>query len=71
MKAGDLVRVTIKDISCHNRPHKIVYKLGLLIEYHTWEKIATVLIDGERKRFRAENVTRAGRRDQEFIGGTL
>ena len=71
MKAGDLVRVKIKDQSLHNRPHKIVYKLGLLLEYHTWEKIATVLIDGEQKRHRAEDVSRAGRKDQELIGGTL
>lgn len=65
MKAGDLVRV--------NRRHGDLarpYILGLLIEYNAWEKIATVLIEGRLERCRASDVTRAGRRDHEILGGT-
>ena len=73
MKPGDLVRVKVKDesINCHKRPHKAVYRLALLIIHYKWERMVTVLINGELKRYRVCDVTRAGRRDQEFIGGTL
>ena len=56
MKAGDMVRF--------EHPHRFGGKqIGLLIEYHTWEKIATVLYKGELLRLRAENVTKAGKKD--------
>jgi hypothetical protein len=38
---------------------------GVLIEYKSWEKIATILYEGEVLRMRAEHVTKAGRRDIE------
>ena len=65
MKEGDLVRVTIRKGTTSST------KMGLLIRYYKWEKIATVLVEGKLWRYRAEDVTRAGRRDQELIGGTL
>ena len=65
MKEGDLVRVTIWE------GEESYTVLGLLVRYYKWEKITTVLIDGKLGRFRADHVTRAGRRDQEIIGGTL
>lgn len=67
MKPGDLVRIKM-----HTAPEESdCVKLGLLVVYQKWEKIATVLIDGKLRRYRAENVTRAGRQDHELIGGTL
>tara|TARA_Y100001973_G_C5190530_1_gene330672 strand:- start:1055 stop:1207 length:153 start_codon:yes stop_codon:yes gene_type:complete len=44
-----------------------VTKLGLLVEYHPWEKIASVLCEGKIIRIRAENVEKAGRKDSEII----
>lgn len=35
---------------------------GLLIEYHKWEKIATVLYNGELLRLAARDVQKYGRR---------
>ena len=65
MKAGDLVRVT------RRHGDLISHSLGLLIEYNVWEKIATVFLEGRLERCCASDVTRAGRRDHELIGGTL
>ena len=39
--------------------------IGLLIEYHSWEKIATILYRGEVLRVRGENVEKAGKKDFE------
>jgi hypothetical protein len=38
--------------------------IGLLVEYHTWEKIATVLYAGKLVRVRAEDVTKSGKKDE-------
>ncbi len=53
MKAGDIVRF-------HN-PHTLQskmdlpdWKLGLLVEYNTWEKIARILHEGKVVSVRAE-----------------
>lgn len=59
MRPGDLVRFWK---GFQHRGGKAY--LGLLIEYHTWEKIATVLYNGETYRIRAENVEKAGKKDQ-------
>ena len=64
MKAGDLVRFW--------KPTEVFEYgavgntcLGLLVEYHTWEKIATVMDnDGVLYRIRAEWVEKAGKKDQ-------
>ena len=57
MKSGDLVRFR----SHLWRP----WCIGLLIEYHTWEKIATVMYKSELIRIQARNVEKAGRKDCE------
>ena len=70
MKTGDLVR--FKSIAAGHR-HKLFpldsqggeWRIGLLIEYHTWEKVATVLYRGETFRMRAEFVQKAGKKDEE------
>ena len=62
MKAGDLVRVSV-----WNRPDEPDYCLGLLICYHKWEKVATVLINGEIERIKSCYVTKAGRKDYYII----
>jgi hypothetical protein len=58
MKAGDLVR--FREILDHgaglHRP--TVYskwKVGLLKQYNTWEKVATIIFEGKEYRVRAEN----------------
>ena len=55
MRTGDMVRF--------EHPHKFGAFYGLLVEYHPWEKIATVLFKGEIIRIRAERVTKAGKKD--------
>ena len=56
MKAGDLVRF-------QKYSHHDDWCIGLLLEYHTWEKIGTVLHNGEIYRLRAENIQKAGKKD--------
>lgn len=62
MKSGDLVRFK------KAYPPGMKYYIGLLVDYSKWEKIATVLHQGEILRLRAENVTKAGRKDFEHQG---
>ncbi len=47
------------------------WKIGLLIEYHTWEKIATILCEGKVYRVRASEVEKAGKRDFEKRGDRI
>ena len=54
MKSGDLVR--FQKYSHHDE-----WRIGLLIEYHTWEKIARILYDGKIVSVRAENTQLAYR----------
>jgi len=42
-------------------------KLGLLIEYNTWEKVARILYQGEIISLRAEHVEKAGKKDFEDL----
>lgn len=59
MKAGDLVRTKRQPQDMVNyRP-----ELGILIEYNTWEKVATVLMASGLLRIRAEWVEKAGKKD--------
>ena len=55
MKAGDLVRFRLPE-------HPFGWTVGLLIEYHKWEKIATVLYNDEVLRIAARDVQKYGRR---------
>tara|TARA_Y100001938_G_C7995210_1_gene381683 strand:+ start:101 stop:322 length:222 start_codon:yes stop_codon:yes gene_type:complete len=69
MKVGDLVRFCLsklprqKDTDCGVWE----WKMGLLVEYNTWEKVATVLYKGKLIRVRAGEVEKAGRKDSEVI----
>ena len=49
MRTGDLVRFREK-----HQPWD--WKIGLLVEYYTWEKIASILCEGEILRVAAANV---------------
>jgi hypothetical protein len=50
MRAGDLVR--FKHTGAKNED----WKVGLLVGYRTWEKIANILFEGKLHRIRASNV---------------
>jgi hypothetical protein len=54
MKAGDLVRFRLQP--------GFDWKVGLLIEYYKWEKIATVLFNDNVVRIAARDVQKYGRR---------
>ena len=56
MKAGDLVRFKGKHAGYG-------WRIGLLVEYHTWEKVASIFYEGEVIRVRAENCQKAGKKD--------
>ena len=66
MKAGDIVRF--------EAPHWLggagfpeadrPWLLGLLLEYHTWEKVATIMYEEEVLRIPAYKVQKAGKKDQ-------
>lgn len=66
MKAGDVVRFEAPHwlggagILEGERP----WLIGLLLEYHTWEKIATILYEEEVLRVAAYKVQKAGKKDQ-------
>jgi hypothetical protein len=57
MQAGDIVRFKKAHIP-EAKPGEATtpWNVGLLVEYHTWEKIATILYDGEVLRISAANV---------------
>jgi hypothetical protein len=64
MKPGDVVRYWVSE---EVYEHGAVgdYHTGLLVEYHSWEKIATVLAnDGEFLRLRASLIEKAGKKDE-------
>jgi hypothetical protein len=50
MRAGDLVRFK------YTGAKDEVWKIGLLIGYQTWEKIANILFEGKLHRIRASCV---------------
>ena len=52
-----------RDVLNHRTQELSDWRYGVLIEYKSWEKIATVLCEGEVLRLRAEYVTKAGRKD--------
>ena len=58
MKVGDMVRWQLGGST---------KKLGLLIEYNTWEKVARILYQGEIISLRAEHVEKAGKKDFEDL----
>jgi len=64
MKPGDLVRFRAvhwlggAGLELNQRP----WLVGLLVEYHKWEKIATILYDDELLRIAARDVQKYGKR---------
>ena len=66
MKAGDIVRFEAPHwlggagLPEADRP----WLLGLLLEYHTWEKVATIMYEEEVLRIPAYKVQKAGKKDQ-------
>jgi hypothetical protein len=63
MRAGDMVRFRYSGLLVHDFPKDVPWLLGLLIEYHTWEKVATVMYNGKLIRIRAGDVEKAGKKD--------
>tara|TARA_R110001583_G_scaffold12612_7_gene55834 strand:- start:12286 stop:12495 length:210 start_codon:yes stop_codon:yes gene_type:complete len=65
MKSGDLVRFTRPEFPLKEPNHCSIWQheIGLLVEYKTWEKIATVLIHGKLERIRASELSKAGKKD--------
>ena len=62
MKSGDMVRFKSSKIDLVN--DVLPWRLGLLVQYKPWEKIATILYSGELIRCRADNVQKAGKKDE-------
>ena len=55
MRVGDMVR--FRDVLNHRTQELTDWKYGVIVaEYHTWEKVATVLHEGELRRIRAEYI---------------
>jgi hypothetical protein len=55
MRAGDLVR--FREVTFHGSPKTYSeWKIGLLLEYEPYQKIATVNYDGEQVLIRASDV---------------
>jgi hypothetical protein len=64
MKSGDLVRFRATHwlggagLEENQRP----WLVGLLVEYHKWEKMTTIMYEGKIIRIQARNVQKYGRR---------
>ncbi len=61
MRTGDMVK--FRDVLNHRTQELSDWKIGLLVHYTSWEKIASVLYKGEIRRMRAEYVSKAGKKD--------
>ena len=67
MKAGDLVRFKSIGAGKHDDPpysHDGEWRIGILIKYETWEKVGTILYMRTLHRVRAENIQKAGKKDE-------
>ena len=60
MKSGDMVRFK----TFVYLQNDWSWRLGLLVKYAPWEKVGTVLCEGELLRVRAENIQKAGKKDE-------
>jgi hypothetical protein len=55
MRAGDLVR--FRECTWHVEPKKYTdWKIGLLVEYKPWMKIAQILYEGKEYKIQANDV---------------
>ena len=67
MKAGDLVRFKSIGAGKHDDPpysRDGEWRIGILVKYETWEKVGTVLYMRTLHRVRAENIQKAGKKDE-------
>ena len=67
MKTGDLVRfkcIGAGKTDCPPYAQDGKWRIGLLLEYHTWEKVGTVLYRGQIFRVRADSIQKAGKKDE-------
>tara|TARA_B100000131_G_C17562404_1_gene387364 strand:- start:178 stop:387 length:210 start_codon:yes stop_codon:yes gene_type:complete len=68
MKQGDLVRFKKPglEFTSTNRAKRLhnTWRIGLLIEYNTWEKIARILYHGKIISVAARGVEKAGKKDE-------
>jgi hypothetical protein len=70
MKPGDLVRfkppyfIKVAD-GVWSSDQSDKKAIGLLVEYESWEKMTTILYQGEMVRVAARDVEKSGRRDHE------
>ena len=67
MKPGDLVRFeSVGAGKFDNPPYSKdgKWRLGLLISYESWEKIGVIFYCGSLIRVRAENIQKAGKKDE-------
>lgn len=62
MNSGDMVRFRRLEYYSDIAEPEEKWEIGLLIEYHKWEKIATVLFNDELLRLPARDVQKFGRR---------
>jgi hypothetical protein len=66
MKAGDLVRFRppyyLREVDGVHAPEGGDWRIGLLVEYRTWEKMATIMYENELLRIQARHVQKFGRR---------
>ena len=60
MKEGDLVRFR----NSYDQHSSGEWLIGLLVKYETWEKVGTVLYNGKLLRLRAEDIQKAGKKDE-------
>jgi len=66
MKTGDLVRFKCIGAGKTDDPpysQDGEWRIGLLVEYYTWEKIGTVLYREQTFRVRADSIQKAGKKD--------
>ncbi len=69
MKKGDMVRFRRKLYPTKSPNDCAVWdiRVGLLLEYHSWEKIATILCEGEIYKIHGRDVQKAGKKDSESV----
>ncbi len=62
MEAGDMVRFRAPHPKFTEQDPERPWLVGLLVEYHKWEKIATIMYGNELLRIAARDTQKYGRR---------
>lgn len=55
--------VKFREVLNHRTEELSDWRIGLLVNYESWEKVASVLYEGKMLRIRAQYVTKAGKKD--------